>query len=113
MNKKYCEHNGKRIAYVDEGNGDPIIFFHGNPTSSYLYRNIILDLKDEYHCFAADMIGMGDSDKLDNSSHMTYTFQTHYEYLCSFIESFNKNAWDVAAPKAQNDDRGPRPQGPK
>ncbi len=89
MNKKYCEHNGKRIAYIDEGNGDPIIFFHGNPTSSYLYRNIISDLKDEYHCFAADMIGMGDSDKLDNSSHMTYTFQTHYEYLCSFIESLN------------------------
>ena len=58
MNKKYCEHNGKRIAYIDEGNGDPIIFFHGNPTSSYLYRNIISDLKDEYHCFAADMIGI-------------------------------------------------------
>ena len=89
MKKKYCEHNNKRIAYVDEGNGDPIIFFHGNPTSSYLYRNIIFDLKGEYRCLAADMIGMGESDKLDNSSHMTYTFQTHYEHLCSFIDSLN------------------------
>ena len=89
MKKKYCEYNNKRIAYVDEGNGDPIIFFHGNPTSSYLYRNIIFDLKGEYRCLAADMIGMGDSDKLDNSSHMTYTFQTHYEHLCSFIDSLN------------------------
>ena len=89
MSKKYCEHNNTRIAYVDEGNGDPIIFFHGNPTSSYLYRNIISDLKGEYRCLAADMIGMGDSDKLDNSSHMTYTFQTHYEHLCSFIDSLN------------------------
>ncbi|SVA67208.1 uncharacterized protein METZ01_LOCUS120062, partial [marine metagenome] len=74
---------------VDEGDGDPIIFFHGNPTSSYLYRHIISDLKGEYRCLAADMIGMGDSDKLDNSGHMTYTFQTHYEYLSTFIESLN------------------------
>ena len=89
MNKKYCEYNNKKIAYVDEGDGDPIIFFHGNPTSSYLYRHIISDLKGEYRCLAADMIGMGDSDKLDNSGHMTYTFQTHYEYLSTFIESLN------------------------
>ena len=89
MNKKYCTYNNKKIAYVDEGDGDPIIFFHGNPTSSYLYRHIISDLKGEYRCLAADMIGMGDSDKLDNSGHMTYTFQTHYEYLSAFIESLN------------------------
>jgi|TARA_B100000929_G_scaffold218553_1_gene175196 haloalkane dehalogenase len=89
MNKKYCKYNNKKIAYVDEGDGDPIIFFHGNPTSSYLYRHIISDLKGEYRCLAADMIGMGDSDKLDNSGHMTYTFQTHYEYLSTFIESLN------------------------
>ena len=89
MDKKFCEYKNKKIAYVDEGSGDPIIFFHGNPTSSYLYRNIISDLKDKYHCFAADMIGMGDSDKLDNPGHMTYTFQTHYEYLSAFIDSLN------------------------
>ena len=89
MDKKFCEYKNKKIAYVDEGSGDPIIFFHGNPTSSYLYRNIISDLKNKYHCFAADMIGMGDSDKLDNPGHMTYTFQTHYEYLSAFIDSLN------------------------
>ena len=89
MDKKFCEYKNKKIAYVDEGSGDPIIFFHGNPTSSYLYRNIISDLKDKYHCFAADMVGMGDSDKLDNPGHMTYTFQTHYEYLSAFIDSLN------------------------
>ena len=89
MDKNFCEYKNKKIAYVDEGSGDPIIFFHGNPTSSYLYRNIISDLKNKYHCFAADMIGMGDSDKLDNPGHMTYTFQTHYEYLSAFIDSLN------------------------
>ena len=89
MDKKFCEYKNKKIAYVDEGSGDPIIFFHGNPTSSYLYRNIISDLKDKYRCFAADMVGMGDSDKLDNPGHMTYTFQTHYEYLSAFIDSLN------------------------
>ena len=89
MDKKFCEYKNKKIAYVDEGSGDPIIFFHGNPTSSYLYRNIISDLKNKYHCFAADMIGMGDSEKLDNPGHMTYTFQTHYEYLSAFIDSLN------------------------
>lgn len=89
MNKKFHEHNNKKIAYVDEGSGETIIFFHGNPTSSYLYRNIIANLQDEYRCCAADMIGMGDSDKLDNSGHMTYTFQVHYEYLSAFIDSLN------------------------
>ena len=49
-----------KIAYVDVGTGDPIIFFHGNPSSSYLYRNIIKNLNSGYRCIAADMIGMGD-----------------------------------------------------
>ena len=89
MDKKFHEHNNKKIAYVDEGDGEPIIFFHGNPTSSYLYRNIIANLQGEYRCCAADMIGMGDSDKLDNPGHMTYTFHVHYEYLSAFIDSLN------------------------
>ena len=84
-------HKNKKIAYVDVGTGDPIIFFHGNPSSSYLYRNIIKNLNSGYRCIAADMIGMGDSDKLDNPGHMTYTFDTHFEYLSELIKSLNLN----------------------
>ena len=58
----------QKIAYVDEGKGQPILFIHGNPTSSYLWRNIIKVLVDKYRCIAPDLIGMGDSDKLDNPS---------------------------------------------
>ena len=89
--KKFFTHKDKKIAYVDVGTGDPIIFFHGNPSSSYLYRNIIKNLNSGYRCIAADMIGMGDSDKLDNPGHMTYTFDTHFEYLSELIKSLNLN----------------------
>ena len=85
--KKFFKYDDRRIAYVDEGKGDPIIFFHGNPTSSFLYRNIIKNLKNQYRCIAADMLGMGDSDKLENSGHMSYTFELHYKYLSEFIRS--------------------------
>ena len=85
--KKFFKYDDRRIAYVDEGEGEPIIFFHGNPTSSFLYRNIIKNLKNQYRCIAADMLGMGDSDKLENSGHMSYTFELHYKYLSEFIRS--------------------------
>ena len=91
IDKKFFTHKNKKIAYVDVGTGDPIIFFHGNPSSSYLYRNIIKNLNSGYRCIAADMIGMGDSDKLDNPGHMTYTFDTHFEYLSELIKSLNLN----------------------
>ena len=91
IEKKFFTHKNKKIAYVDVGTGDPIIFFHGNPSSSYLYRNIIKNLNSGYRCIAADMIGMGDSDKLDNPGHMTYTFDTHFEYLSELIKSLNLN----------------------
>ena len=74
--KKFFTHKNKKIAYVDIGTGDPIIFFHGNPSSSYLYRNIIKNLNSGYRCIAADMIGMGDSDKLDNPGPVSYTHLT-------------------------------------
>ena len=66
MNKKFLKCSNKKIAYVDEGKGDILLFLHGNPTSSYLWRNIIKNLKSKYRCIAPDLIGMGDSDKLDN-----------------------------------------------
>ena len=53
------------MAYVEMGEGDPIVFQHGNPTSSYLWRNIMPELASEGRCIAVDLIGMGDSDKLD------------------------------------------------
>ncbi|MBX9399637.1 alpha/beta fold hydrolase, partial [Streptomyces sp. TRM72054] len=52
------------MAYVDEGEGDPIVFLHGNPTSSYIWRNVIPHVVDQGRCIAPDLIGMGDSDKL-------------------------------------------------
>jgi len=79
--KKYVEVNGSKMAYVEMGEGDPIIFQHGNPTSSYLWRNIMPHFADMGRCIAVDLIGMGDSDKLANSGPGRYTFKEHQEYL--------------------------------
>ena len=79
--KKYREVLGKRMAYVEVGEGDPIVFLHGNPTSSYLWRNIIPHLEGYGRCIAPDLIGMGDSDKLDNSGPGRYRFVEHRDYL--------------------------------
>jgi haloalkane dehalogenase len=69
------------MAYVEMGNGDPIVFQHGNPTSSYLWRNIMPHLADQGRCIAVDLIGMGDSDKLDNPGPDSYRYVEHREYL--------------------------------
>ena len=79
--KQYIEVNGKRMAYVEAGSGDPIVFQHGNPTSSYLWRNIIPHLSDQGRCIAVDLIGMGDSEKLDNSGPDRYRYVEHRDYL--------------------------------
>ena len=63
--KKYVEVLGKKMAYCEIGEGKPIIFQHGNPTSSYLWRNVMPHLENQGCCIAIDLIGMGDSDKLD------------------------------------------------
>src|SRR3546814_2781960 len=65
--KKFIEIKGRRMAYIDEGTGDPILFQHGNPTSSYLWRNIMPHCAGLGRLIACDLIGMGDSDKLDPS----------------------------------------------
>ncbi len=79
---KYVEILGSRMHYVDVGQGDPILFLHGNPTSSYLWRNIISHLSDQGRAIAVDLIGMGRSDqpKLD------YTYADHRRYLDAFIQ---------------------------
>ena len=85
--KKKILINNKSIAYVDSGSGDPIIFLHGNPTSSYLWRNITPYLESQGRCISIDLIGMGDSDKLDNPDENSYQFEEHYHYVNAAIES--------------------------
>lgn len=69
------------MHYIEEGEGEPILFLHGNPTSSYLWRNIIPYLKPYARCIAPDLIGMGKSDKPE----LNYTFFDHYKYLEEFV----------------------------
>lgn len=78
---------GKSMAYVDEGRGDPIVFLHGNPTSSYLWRNIIPHISGRARCIAPDLIGMGDSEKLDNPGPESYRFTEHRQYLDGFMDA--------------------------
>ena len=85
--KKTIEINGKRMAYVEVGSGDPIVFQHGNPTSSYLWRNIMPHLANQGRCIAVDLIGMGDSDKLDNPGPDSYRYVEHREYLFAAWEA--------------------------
>ena len=78
--------NGKRLAYVEEGQGDPIVLLHGNPTSSYLWRNVIPELKVAGRVIAPDLVGQGDSDKLSVSEGPDrYTFDVVYEYLAGLL----------------------------
>ena len=80
---KFHSVKGSKIHYVEEGQGDPILFLHGNPTSNYLWRNILPYLSQQGRCIAPDLIGMGKSDKPD----INYGFHDTYEYLEAFIES--------------------------
>ena len=77
------------MSYVDEGSGDPIVLLHGNPTSSYLWRNIIPHLSTLGRCVAPDLIGMGDSDKLKNSGPGSYSFIEHRTYLDALLEEIS------------------------
>src|SRR5258708_39275905 len=72
--KKTAVVHGRRMAYVEQGSGAPIVFQHGNPTSSYLWRNIMPHLEGLGRLIACDLIGMGDSDKLDASGPDRYTY---------------------------------------
>ena len=72
---------GSDISFVERGVGDPIVFLHGNPTSSFLWRNVMPHLEGLGRCLAFDLIGMGDSDKLIDSGESRYTFSEHYDYL--------------------------------
>ena len=79
--------NGKQMAYVEMGEGDPIVFLHGNPTSSYLWRNVMPHMRTLGRCLAPDLIGMGSSDKLDNPGPDSYRFVEHRTYLDGFFDA--------------------------
>lgn len=85
--KKTISVNGKTMSYVEMGEGDPIIFQHGNPTSSYLWRNIMPHLADQGRCIAVDLIGMGDSDKLEDSGPDRYTLLEHRDYFDGALDA--------------------------
>src|SRR5262249_2532199 len=83
---------GREMAYVDVGVGDPIVLLHGNPTSSYLWRNVLPHLQPLGRCIAPDLIGMGDSDKLPDSGPDSYRFVEHRRYLDALLESLGLRA---------------------
>ena len=85
--KKRCEVLGRTMAYVESGEGDPIVLLHGNPTSSYLWRGVIPHLAPLGRSIAPDLIGMGDSDKLDDSGPGSYRFVEHRRYLDALLEA--------------------------
>ena len=87
--KQSARVHGLNMAYLDEGEGDAIVFLHGNPTSSYLWRNIIPHVSDLGRCIAPDLIGMGDSDKLPNSGPESYRFVEHRKYLDALLEELD------------------------
>jgi haloalkane dehalogenase len=78
---KFVTVNGSKIHYVEQGEGQTFIFLHGNPTSSYLWRNIIPEISQHGRCIAPDLIGFGKSDNPD----IGYTFLEHYDYIKGFI----------------------------
>ena len=85
--KQYVEVHGRKMAYIEVGSGDPIVFLHGNPTSSYLWRNVIPHLEKAGRCIAPDLIGMGDSQKLDDPGPDSYRFVEHRHYLDGLLDA--------------------------
>ncbi len=85
--KQYTEVLGKRMAHVESGEGDPILFLHGNPTSSYLWREVMAAMEGAGRLLAPDLIGMGDSDKLDDPGPDSYRFVEHRAYLDAWIDA--------------------------
>jgi haloalkane dehalogenase len=89
--KQYTQVLGKRMAHVEIGQGDPILLLHGNPTSSYLWRDVMAAMSSSGpgagRLLAPDLIGMGDSDKLDDPGPESYRFVEHQAYLDAWIDA--------------------------
>lgn len=84
--KRYVQVLGHRMAYVEQGEGAPIVLLHGNPTSSYLWRSVLPELVGLGRCIVPDLIGMGDSDKLPADDERRYTFARHSEFVDALLE---------------------------
>jgi len=89
--KKFATVLGKRMAFIEEGEGDPIVFLHGNPTSSFLWRKVMPALAGRGRCLAPDLIGMGDSEKLADSGSGSYRFVEHRRYLDALLDQLDVN----------------------
>ena len=90
--KKFATVQGKQIAYVDEGTGDPIVLLHGNPTSSFLWRNVIPELLTSGRVIVPDLIGQGDSDKLPASEGPErYSLEVAYDYVDALLHNLGAN----------------------
>ena len=87
--KKKIIINNMTMSYIDEGEGDAIVFQHGNPTSSYLWRNVMPYLEGQGRLIACDLIGMGDSEKLPNSGPDSYSYFEHRDFLFALLEELN------------------------
>jgi len=87
--KNFLKVRGKNLAYIDEGEGDAIVFIHGNPTSSYLWRNIAPNFNKSYRVVVPDLIGMGDSEKLDGIDNPGYSFNGQYHYLDELLNKLD------------------------
>ena len=101
--KNRCTVNGLEMAVIDQGKGDPIVFLHGNPTSSYLWRNVMPYLEGRGRLVAPDLIGMGDSDRLPDSGPDRYRFVEHRKYLDGLLEQLDEGIDDVAAQVVERD----------
>ncbi len=90
--KKFATVKGKQIAYVEEGSGDPIVLLHGNPTSSFLWRNVMPELVSSGRVIVPDLIGQGNSEKLPASEGADrYSLEVAYEYVEGLLETISAN----------------------
>ena len=90
--KKFAVVSGKRIAYLEEGTGNPIVLLHGNPTSSFLWRNVVPELRGSGRVIVPDLIGHGDSEKLPASDGPgRYTLEVAYSYVAGLLETLGAN----------------------
>ena len=87
--KNFAEVDGLHLAYVEAGGGDPIVFLHGNPTSSFVWRDVIPAVAELGRCLAPDLLGMGDSDKLPGSGPGSYTLADHRRYLDGWFDAMS------------------------
>ena len=89
MEKKYKEILGKTMAYLDSGEGQSIVFLHGNPASSFLWRNITPAVEGMGRIVVPDLIGMGDSEKLEGVDNPDYQYHGQYKYLSNLLDSLD------------------------